>query len=285
MPAFVERFYLLPDGRTIACQQKQSSKNRSWFVGLHGWLDNSNSLIPLTQQFSGYNCLLPDLSGHGLSSHRSKDSFYHAIDWVYDLHQLLKILKIDNLVLCGHSLGGMLAALYAGIFPTQVSQLILLDSAAGFTLPTTDFVKNLQTSFLSRDKFSGRESVKWRPLKLLPKLYQTRAIHSQLTIAQAEFLLQRNLLIKEDCFSWRSDAKLQAVSPLRLTDEQVEELIRSLSMPVHIILAQNGLADIAAAVHQRLNYFKQAKCYKLPGGHHFHLQNPVDCATLLKKIM
>lgn len=285
MSQFVEVRLTLADGRTLAGQQKISSEDAPWLIMLHGWLDNSNSLRPLADNISGYNILIPDLCGHGLSDHRSADSYYYAMDWAYDLHLLIECLRLKRCSLVGHSMGGMIAAAYAAAIPDKVTRIILLDSSAGFSQDTSLFTENLQQAFTRRDQYLTAKKRQWRDIKILPTLYKTRAEHSQISVSQAEYLLQRNINIQGQQFSWRSDPRLQLISPMRLSEAQVVNYISQIKAPVNIVLAEQGMPEIATAVNQRLHYFKQVSLDYLPGGHHFHLEHPVKTATLLQKIM
>ena len=57
---------------------------------IHGWLDNALSFVKLAPMLKGYRVLSIDLSGHGLSSHRSPDANYHIWD---DIPQLLEVVE------------------------------------------------------------------------------------------------------------------------------------------------------------------------------------------------
>ena len=68
-----------------------------------------------------------DQRGHGLSD--ATPSPYLIDDLVNDLGGLLAALKIDNAVVCGLSVGGMIALGLASAYPGRVRALVLCDTA------------------------------------------------------------------------------------------------------------------------------------------------------------
>ena len=73
-----------------------------------------------------YHFMCADLRGHGDSDWVS-GSGYRYLDYLYDLRQLIEQNNFGPVWLVGHSLGGAIAAFFAGVFPDLVSKLILLE--------------------------------------------------------------------------------------------------------------------------------------------------------------
>ena len=103
-------------------------------VLLHGWMDVSASFQFLVDALRGdWHVIAPDWRGFGLSEWAPNG--YWFPDYIADLEVLLQQLSPDAAVnLVGHSMGGNVAGLYAGIRPDRVSNLALLE---GFGLPRT----------------------------------------------------------------------------------------------------------------------------------------------------
>lgn len=106
---------------------------------LHGLLDTGASFAPLIEavQHAGcdYRCVAPDWRGHG-DSERAHDGYWFP-DYLADLDALLNALAPDQPVtLVGHSMGGQIASMYAGIRPQAVARLITLDSLNLADAPT-----------------------------------------------------------------------------------------------------------------------------------------------------
>ena len=76
----------------------------------------------------GFNTLTYDLRGHGLSDLSELD--YTVDDLADDLIALIEALKLENIILCGVSVGGMVAQSLAARRPDIVSGVILCNTAA-----------------------------------------------------------------------------------------------------------------------------------------------------------
>jgi pimeloyl-ACP methyl ester carboxylesterase len=97
-------------------------------VMLHGWMDVSASFQFVVDAFAGdRHVLAPDWRGFGLTSRGPGDCYWFP-DYLADLELLLDALAGDAPVsLFGHSMGGNLALLYAGIRPQRVRAVVNLE--------------------------------------------------------------------------------------------------------------------------------------------------------------
>src|ERR1700730_15695902 len=104
-------------------------------VLLHGWMDVSASFQFLVDALRGkWDVFAPDWRGYGLSAWGKSDCYWFP-DYIADLEFLLDEIEPEKpLDLVAHSLGGNVAALYAGIRPERVAKLVNLE---GFGLPPT----------------------------------------------------------------------------------------------------------------------------------------------------
>ncbi|MED5315238.1 MAG: alpha/beta fold hydrolase, partial [Pseudomonadota bacterium] len=66
-------------------------------LALHGWLDNALSFSVIAPFLSEYRLIALDLSGQGLSDHRSPDATYHIWDDVPQLLSVVATLELDQL--------------------------------------------------------------------------------------------------------------------------------------------------------------------------------------------
>ncbi len=97
-------------------------------VLLHGsWSDGDqwSQLLPLLGQ--KYHCIAPDLIGFGESERLHKKSAYSIAMQVNALAELISSLRLDAVVLVGHSLGAWVAARYTLEHPDQVKGLCVLE--------------------------------------------------------------------------------------------------------------------------------------------------------------
>lgn len=101
-------------------------------VLLHGWMDCAMSFQFVVDAFDGdRRVLAPDLRGFGESDWQPQG--YWFPDYLADVDALLDRVSPDASVdLAGHSLGGNVALLYAGLRPARVRRVVSLD---GFGVP------------------------------------------------------------------------------------------------------------------------------------------------------
>lgn len=102
---------------------------------LHGWMDVSASfqfVVDCLQR--DWHVIAPDWRGFGLSERPHADTYWFP-DYVADLDFLLDHYAPGEAVnLLGHSMGGNIASIYAGVRPQRIARLINLE---GFGLPAT----------------------------------------------------------------------------------------------------------------------------------------------------
>lgn len=102
---------------------------------LHGWMDVSASFQFMVDAMRGkWHVIAPDWRGFGLTDRTRSDSYWFP-DYLADLEAI-----IDHYVgqapinLVGHSMGGNIATLYAGVRPQRIGRLVNLE---GLGLPST----------------------------------------------------------------------------------------------------------------------------------------------------
>jgi pimeloyl-ACP methyl ester carboxylesterase len=108
-------------------------------VLLHGWMDVSASFQFLVDALRAeWRVVAPDWRGYGLSQWSGADSYWFP-DYLGDLDALLARLSPgEPATLVGHSMGGNVACLYAGVRADRVAKLVNLE---GFGLRGSDPAK------------------------------------------------------------------------------------------------------------------------------------------------
>ena len=103
---------------------------------LHGWMDCSASFQFLVDELRGDRCVIaPDWRGFGLTQWSGADTYWYQ-DYLADLDVILRHFQPDAPVdIVGHSLGGNVAAHYAGTRPERIRKLVNLE---GFGLANTE---------------------------------------------------------------------------------------------------------------------------------------------------
>ena len=102
-------------------------------VLLHGWMDVSASFQFLVDALRGrWDIYAPDWRGYGQTDWDKSDCYWFP-DYLADLDFLLDAIG-SPVHLVGHSLGGNVACMYAGVKPERVNKLVNLE---GFGLVGT----------------------------------------------------------------------------------------------------------------------------------------------------
>lgn len=253
-------------------------------VMVHGWLDNSLSFANLAPDLARHrdiHCL--DLAGHGLSGHRPPGQAYLLMDYVADLAEMLETHVVgepeQTVDLVGHSLGGIVCALYAAAFPERVRHLVMIDSLGPLSKPADQTVSQLRRSIEKRLSGSGKPAV-------YPDIDTAARVRAgglmPLSHEAAHTLTARNMKPREDGYVWRTDARLRHPSALMMTEEQVLAALRSIKVPTLFIKAEQGLLAGRKGMDPRETAIEGMQSVVVPGGHHCHLDG--DSGPVLESI-
>lgn len=118
---------------------------------------------------AGYRVIVPDQVGWGKSDYPDLHYSFHAL--ASNNQRLLDSLKIDQVTLFAHSMGGILATRFTLMFPERVSQLIL-ENPIGLEdyrimvpyAPLRDLYKNeLSATYESYQKYQQSYYPQWKP--------------------------------------------------------------------------------------------------------------------------
>jgi pimeloyl-ACP methyl ester carboxylesterase len=105
------------------------------------------------------------LTRRGYGSSEKPSTGYDAATLVEDLHQFLDALKIDRVILVGHSFAGLEITGFAERFPERVDRLVYLDCAYRFDEPGTlellGQIDSLTPSPTAADRASFAALLKW----------------------------------------------------------------------------------------------------------------------------
>ncbi|CAN8029722.1 unnamed protein product [Ixodes persulcatus] len=118
-------------------------------ICLHGHQDNAGSFDFLLPKLDArWRAAALDYTGHGLSSHLPRGCAYVAHHFVADMVRTVRFLGWQKFCLVGHSMGGMLAQLYANLFPDQVKKVVMIDTLAPIFSPPNMALKRFRTTMI-----------------------------------------------------------------------------------------------------------------------------------------
>ncbi|WP_255452612.1 alpha/beta fold hydrolase [Aquimarina sp. RZ0] len=98
-------------------------------VFFHGFIENSTMWDDIIPYFSDrYMCITIDLLGHGKTACLG---YIHTMeDMAMATKAVSDALKLKDIILIGHSMGGYVALAYIDLFPKAVSALVLVNSTS-----------------------------------------------------------------------------------------------------------------------------------------------------------
>lgn len=255
-------------------------------LATHGWLDNAASFVPLASLLERFYIVAIDFAGHGLSQPRPVGAHYHFLDNIYDMHALIETQKWDDVILMGHSMGGILASIYASTFPEKVSALITLESFGALTKEEESSPQQLH------DAIESRMSVVSKSVKHPPNFeiaVQARLAAGKMAHSSAELLMQRNVKEVDGELQWRTDPRLRTLSPLRMTEKQAVAFLSGIKCPTLSILGVDGFSELKESQATRSRHIEHFHFAECEGGHHFHMDFPACTAkhvfTFFNKVL
>ena len=265
---------------------------RSWgatdgtpLVLLHGFLDVSASFQFLVDAFArNHRCVAPDWRGFGLSEHATANAAIHSYwfpDYLADLDALLDSLSPAAPVhLVGHSMGGLIAALYAAARPARVRSASLLE---GFGPPATVAASAPRRYARWLDQL--RHASAWgRYASLDDVAGRIRRNHPQLSADHARWLAEHWAEAQADG-SWtlRADRAHRLVNPNLFRREEAEACWAAIECPVLWLTAGAGQAKDDAEMAARAANLRNATRLEIPAaGHMVHIEAPEDCAAAIE---
>lgn len=106
--------------------QEWGNPSNPTLILLHGWMDCGGTFKYIADYLSeDYHLVAPDLRGFGETQHAES---YWFPDYFTDLHALLEVYSPQQSAdLVGHSMGGNIVTMYAGIQPERVNRVLNLE--------------------------------------------------------------------------------------------------------------------------------------------------------------
>ncbi len=264
-------------------------------VMVHGWMDVGASfqfvVDALAQLASRRWVIAPDWRGFGRTPAGGSDCFWFP-DYLADLDALLDHFSPNAPVdLVGHSMGGNVAMMYAGVRPERVRRLVNLE---GFGLPTTrpaqapgrmgqwlDELKALRAGDKALKSYGSAADVARRLMKTNPRLAH----------GKAQWLAQ-HWAAPDAQGRWHilGDPGHKVVNPTLYRVEEAQAIYQRIAAPVLAVEAShNQMAQwwqnrfTLAEYHERLTAVPSVQLAVVDdAGHMLHHDQPEQVAKLIQ---
>lgn len=251
---------------------------------LHGWGDVGASFQFVIDALQGnWRVIAPDWRGFGLS--QWNEGAYWFPDYIADLDAVLDIYSPGQPAsIAGHSLGGIVASLYAGIRPERVSLLANLEgfalwvSAPGETPARLEqWLQQIRDNDSTFRHYRLRDEFAARMGKDNPRLTPDRAA----------FLARHSLRADGDGFVFAADPRHRWISPVLYPLEEAKACWRRVSASTLWIAGRDSaiIKQFAARpddYRERMACFADVREILIDDcGHNMHHDQPEALARLL----
>jgi pimeloyl-ACP methyl ester carboxylesterase len=193
MSAYKDIYYQVEDGLTLYARDYQSRQvnglTAPTILCMHGLTRNSSDFEDLCHHLSEqYRVIAVDQRGRGLSQWDEQLERYNPLTYVNDMWQLLDQLSIDQVLLIGTSMGGLMSMMMAAQAPQRILGVVLNDigpeidpvglarikSYVGKSFPVSDWTDAvIETRRINGVCFPEYGDVQW--LQMAYRLYRENA--------------------------------------------------------------------------------------------------------------
>lgn len=269
--------YELPHSAVTLRGRRTGGQDGTPVLCLHGWLDNCAGFEPLLDELSDLDIVALDLPGHGLSDPLPSAS-HQVIDYAACVLELARIQGWDRFHLVGHSLGGMVATLAAGIRPERIGRLVLIDAVVQRSADPARLRES--TARYLTSLMEGTPPV----FRTRSQAVRTRAKGADCLLDTAELLSERDLVPTPGGFTWRTDPRVRYPFVEALTEEQFRHFVLAVTAPMLLLTAEQARPDspFDPAWVEDTARLRQVS---LPGGHHLHIENTGPVAREIRRFL
>lgn len=245
-------------------------------VLLHGYTGHARSWDAFAQAMStDYRVLALDQRGHGESQWAPADA-YGTQEMVEDLKAFVGAMGLDDFVLLGLSMGGIVSFGYAGERPAELSRLIIVDIA-----PEIDArgLETILSNVARSDVFESREAAFERAREDNPvppeAHHRDRVYHS---------------LMRTDDGRWtyRYDRALRDPGNRRegIAPEEGWRLVRSINVPTLLIRGEHSDILARGVAERFIREVPESRLEEVAGsGHPVPLDKPEDFLAVVRDFL
>lgn len=252
-------------------------------LALHGWLDNAASFVPLQPYLTGndpagIDLVALDLPGHGASAHLPASAEYTVVNAARAVFAAADALGWRTFALLGHSLGAAVASVMAAAVPQRIDRLLAIEALGALAEDTSRSALRLHRAF-------AEPAARSRPLRVFPDI--EAAVHARMSAGgigepAARLLVERSLAARGNGHSWRSDPRLTRPTAVRMSEDQVRDLLAAIECPTRVIYANPAQPYFPETLRRaRFDCLRRGELVVLDGGHHLHMEQPAAVAAAI----
>ena len=234
---------------------------------LHGLFGSNRNWQGIARSLSeNHRIITPDLRNHGKSGHADGMSYEEMAD---DIIFLINNLKLNNVILIGHSMGGKVAMTLALNYPDYISALIIVDIAPVHYNHNFKHLIEAMTS-LDLSSLKNRNDAEAE----LNKVTKEKGV--------VQFVLQ-NLIREDNKYCWRIN--LQQIAFSLTSISQFPEKFETVESRLPTLFLGGSESNYIRSIHNQkiFDYFPSAEIIMLDGaGHWLHAEKPEEFLNHVK---
>jgi pimeloyl-ACP methyl ester carboxylesterase len=262
---------------------------------VHGWMDVSASFqFVVDAMKENRHIIAPDWRGFGLTDVGDVDSFWYP-DYLADLDALIDHFQPEGQIdLLGHSMGGTIVSMYAGVRPERIRKLINLEGfgmaasrptqAPGRYAKWLNQIKSLRNGGISLRSYPDTEAVADRLIRTNPRLSMDKAKWL------AQYWAKENA---DGLLDILGHPAHKIVNPYLFRVDEMLAIYRNISAPVlNVEASQNDLEKwwegkyTLDEFHERLESIADLRSVTIAdAGHMMHHDQPQDLAQLIEAFL
>jgi len=257
---------------------------------VHGFLDLAFSwqrfvseLLSIAQR--RLRIIAPDCRGHGDSGWVGPGGYYHFPDYVLDLDSVWRAAGVSRVKLIGHSMGGTIAFLYAGTFPSRVDQLVLIEGIGPVSLQFSDAPQRME-QWIAEVNQRGRNHFR-QYSSIDAGASQLCQTHPHLDAGFARELARAGMQQHHNGkWIWKFDPLHRTTAPQPFYTDQALEFLRRIQCPVLIVDGKDSHQARRTDKPQRYGALAEHQHVTIDNaGHMVHQDNPRQLAEVVARFL
>ena len=254
---------------------------------LHGYLDcglNWSFFVDALGSFD-WHVVAPDWRGHGESDWVGAGGYYHFTDYVRDLHQLVKRIARQRIIIVGHSMGAMVAVHWLSTRPANILGCILAEAVGPQPLSADDYPKRLGQWLKQTAPFDPAQVQ--RPLNDLTDAGKRIARQYRSMSPDRVMQIARNSTRKrvDGQLVWKFDPLHRTIAPMPGFPSITDAYLKAIECPLYWIGGENSLF-LRPELHKWLDQAQNiAKVTLSDTGHMLHTENPMALGIEVKRFI
>jgi pimeloyl-ACP methyl ester carboxylesterase len=226
-------------------------------VLLHGLGLDHTIWMSIARNCSSYaKVIMPDLRGHGLSG--APEGIYTMDMMAADIKRLMDRIRIEKIVLAGHSMGGYVALAFAQLYPDLLNGLILVTTNANEDPPDKRQARILLATEIEKQG-SG----------VMADSLANRLTDDPILISKMHFLINRT-----------TPKGLIGASLGMAERKDMHEVLRSLTCPSLIIAGENDRITSLSTAEKLVETCQKGKLVIMPNAGHLPMMEEPEVMTI-----